>query len=156
MSVRLADFNDGDLVVRVLEQSVRPPFAEERRDLAQYEASLLIREVTLLCRGKPWMYGRSLYPQGTIAQAFPEIEALGEYALGKKLFEHPELRRSAYQHCLYTAAHEMYARMQAIETYPLTPTVWARRSSFLLNEHQIMLTEVFLPACIEAISQTRN
>ncbi|ABM44670.1 chorismate--pyruvate lyase [Bartonella bacilliformis KC583] len=90
------------------------------------ESSLYwLREVVLMGDNQPWLLGRTVIPQETLAHHSNALMNLGTLPLGRYLFSNGELTRD-YIHI---------GRKDSL---------WARRSRLRLSGKPLLLTELFL------------
>jgi chorismate--pyruvate lyase len=121
--------------VRCLQQAWRIPSYEEstRLQLPSHQ-HVLLREVELLCEGDIWMYARAAIPAETLVGKYHALKQWGTRPLGEVLFRDPLTTRGAFDITLWQPDH------------------FARRSIFLLDHKPLLLTEVFLPACANRLT----
>jgi chorismate lyase len=110
-------------------------------------ASVLVREVTLNCGTRPLVFAHSVVEPCALRGPWHMLMTLGTRPLGAAVFSNPRVERYALrfrkigrQHALYRHASEFIARPP--------PTLWARRSVFVLRNSRLLVTEVFLPAIL--------
>jgi chorismate--pyruvate lyase len=131
----------GDFRVRRLHQGWQRPRAEEKRNLDLPARSLaLVREVTLECHGTPWVFARSVLPATTLRGRFRHLRRFGDSSLGELLFTDPGVRRDAFEVARIAPEHGFVPT-----TLTGDGSLWARRSRFWLDEHPLLVCEVFLP-----------
>ncbi|WP_051786306.1 chorismate--pyruvate lyase family protein [Endozoicomonas numazuensis] len=100
-----------------------------------------IREVLLICDGRPRVFARSVLPHSSLIGPNRELLQLGSKPLGEFLFNHPGMRRGPFE------VAELPARQfnpYLMDKYS-DETAWGRRSLFYLNEKPISVCEIFLP-----------
>ncbi|WP_252177562.1 chorismate lyase [Endozoicomonas sp. 4G] len=100
-----------------------------------------IREVLLICGGRPRVFARSVLPHSSLVGTNRELLQLGSKPLGEFLFNHPGMRRGPFE------LAELPARQfnpYLVEKYS-DETAWGRRSLFYLHEKPISVCEIFLP-----------
>lgn len=85
-----------------------------------------LREVVLYGDGRPWLAGRTVAPQATVAASGAALTEIGDMPLGRYLFQQDTLARD-YIHI------------------GLSRGLWARRSRLRLADCPLLLTELFLP-----------
>lgn len=101
----------------------------------------LKRDVVLWCDGKPCVYGQSWLPESTLEQMEP-LAHLGSQPLGEYIFQHTSLERGVIE-------------VAALQAGLLLPVVgeqnelWARRSIFSVQQHPLLVQEIFLPGVLE-------
>lgn len=107
-------------------------------------ASALVREVFLVCDGRPVVFAHSILPYASMRGPWCSLRVIGNKPLGGTLFADPKVRRTPLEYKKLTRNHVLFHRaLQGRETKP--PFLWARRSIFSLNNARILVTEIFLP-----------
>lgn len=138
---RLIEVSGGEFRVQRLEQKWRRPSLSEARALNVRSGQVvLIREVELLCHGKPWVYARTAIPVKTLKRKLGHLKHLGNQSLGSILFRNPRMKRKLFELTRVTPSH---LELPASCTRNLS--LWARRSLFELHRLPVLVTEVFLP-----------
>ena len=137
---RLITASQGDFVVRVLRQYRGHPTLSEQQALGLPPRSLsFIREVELICQGKPWVFARTVIPVHTLKGETNQLTALGTKPLGAALFSSPRVRRGPI-----TAKHIDSTTL--MQSTPLTHGyLWGRHSVFFVAKRPLLVNEVFLP-----------
>ncbi|MDZ7735549.1 MAG: chorismate lyase [Gammaproteobacteria bacterium] len=78
------------LDLRIIAQQWRRPWQEEQQLLALAQGRYtLIREVSMACRGVPWLYARTLLPPKALRGAARRFTTIGQRPLGALLFGAP-------------------------------------------------------------------
>lgn len=138
--------------VQVLHEDWQVPFNSEKKLLSlDHDATALIREVLISCEATTYMYARSIFPRATLEGKLKELAHLENRSLGSVLFQDPSLQRSEFEiACLIpgTTSHQQVIQHIKTENGIAAP-LWARRSKFTLENKELLLTEVFLPAVLE-------
>lgn len=134
----------GEFRVDVLRSSWCRPTLDEQRtlDLRQGQRAL-VREVHLLCDGRPWVFARTVIPRETLAGKYRRLTRLGSRSLGAVLFADNTMHRGPVHVARLTPAHKLYT----CATSRLTSRpkhLWGRRSLFYLCERPLLLSEIFL------------
>jgi len=140
-----ADRADGGFAVRVLSQQRRRPLRDERQLLAmpEYEFAL-VRQVQLLCMGRPWVFARTVVPLRSLVGRGRRLACLGNRPLGAMLFADKSVCRSRLQIARLTAGDEVFSC--AIKGLTLVPDeIWGRRSLFHYAGRPLLVNEIFLP-----------
>lgn len=134
--------------VELVSQHRRRPFDEESQALDMpVRRSAWVREVFLRCGPRNVVFAHSVVPADSLSSRWRHLRALGTRPLGAALFANPQIRRSAMAYRRLTPQHALYTC--AVASEPERPSVlWARRSLFTLDDHPILVTEVFLPAIL--------
>lgn len=106
---------------------------------------IMIREVYLRTNDNIGTYGHSIIPCSALKQnALPWLKTLGEQSLGDVLNRQSQWQRKNLQVSLLTAENIEY--QQATQHYATTAThLWARQSQLIIQNHAILITEVFFP-----------
>ncbi len=130
----------------------RPTFHEARLLQISERSAALIREIIMYCDAQPWLYARTVAPLATVNSELPRLYDLGSTELGKLLFHHPNMRRSAFSYSCLRPEQTLY--QQVLQTAECNAQcLWARRSKFILSGKKLLLSEVFLPAMINRLSK---
>jgi chorismate--pyruvate lyase len=109
---------------------------------------VLVREVYLCCGDTPVVFAHSVTRPRDVRGPWRSLIGLGNRSLGSRLFTDPRVRRCPLHQKKIGAGHELYAR--ALQRAPrAAPSLWARRSLFLLHKSPILVTEVFLPEILD-------
>ncbi|WP_168926806.1 chorismate--pyruvate lyase family protein [Nitrincola schmidtii] len=121
--------------VRLLKLGRAYPSKDEAQALAisPYK-KVMVREVELMGQGQVWIYARSVVPDSTLTHCHAQLHQLGNRSLGSLLFSDPKINRGRIQ---VTHLH------QGLDTFP------ARRSIFYIQQHPLLVTEVFYPIMAE-------
>lgn len=86
-----------------------------------------LREILLCGDGEPWLVGRTVVPESTLAGPELALQQLGTTPLGRYLFSLSTLTRDFIQ-------------------IGRSAELWGRRSRLRLSDKPLLLTELFLPA----------
>jgi chorismate--pyruvate lyase len=95
------------------------------------------REVLLLLAGQPCVFAQSWLPLSTIAALEP-LSQLGNQPLGEVIFQQADLQRSAIEVAYFDQG------LQLMTADAVTGPCWARRSYFAVQQHELLVQEVFL------------
>ncbi|CAA0105385.1 Chorismate pyruvate-lyase [Zhongshania aliphaticivorans] len=140
LTSHLRRVSHGEFRVEVLSQRWQIPTLSERRLLGMGDRDWgLIREVYLHCHDQPWVYARSVLPATSLVGRLDRLRTLDNRPLGHLLFTDPHMSRDPYQICQVATA-------EPDATGETNTLLWGRRSRFLLSDHPIMVSEIFLPA----------
>ncbi|WP_127020051.1 chorismate--pyruvate lyase family protein [Rheinheimera mangrovi] len=101
----------------------------------------LKRDVILWCDGTPCVYAQSWLPESTLEQMEP-LARLGSQPLGEYIFQHASLERGEIEVALLSAGLHLPVLGAQRE-------LWARRSIFSVQQHPLLVQEVFLPGVLE-------
>lgn len=94
------------------------------------------RQVILYLGEQPCVFGQSFLPDHTL-QALTPLAMLGEQPLGDYIFQQPELVRGDIEVACFAAGLQL-------PELGGQPEVWGRRSFFALQQHELLVQEVFL------------
>lgn len=132
-----------------LEQRMTAPHLDEVAPLGLYPGHLaLVREVLLKNDGTPLVFAHSVIPPTGLKGPWAGLAGLGNRPLGAALFSNPRVARHALEYKRVDRRHPLYRH--AVPHVDAPPrALWARRSLFSLENHPILVTEVFLPALLE-------
>lgn len=141
---RLQDACDGQFRVQLLHQGWARPLADEARALKLRGGQrAVVREVYLLCRGKPCVFARTVIPRATLSGKYRRLTRLGNKSLGAVLFSDPAMRRSAVRIAALAAGQTLFEH--AARGLAKAPRlIWGRRSLFYLAGKPLLLSEIFL------------
>jgi chorismate--pyruvate lyase len=108
----------------------------------------LLREVRLCCDGVPVVFARSVLPRRSLRGEWRKLGQLGARPLGAALFANPSVTRTPLAFRKLLPRHASYRRATAaLSCRP--PSLWGRRSVFMLHHAPILVTEIFLPGVLE-------
>ena len=142
---RLRQACPGAFRVRVLGQHWQRPRLDEARVLGMNPArGAWVREVQLLCDGRPWVFARTVIPVTTLTGPQRRLVHLGNRPLGAFLFADPSLSRGPVELAPVMMGQAMYS--DAVAGLQREPAeMWARRSVFRISGKSLLVTEIFLP-----------
>ena len=146
LTLRLQQLCPGEFRVRVLSQQTGRPTADEVRALdMKADARAIIRQVQLLCDGRPWIYARTIIPLTSLRGRLRRLVHLGTRPLGGMLFADPGMRREIVELARIRKGQALYsAATHGMKSRPAS--VWGRRAVFRIARRPLLVTEVFLPA----------
>lgn len=128
---RLRLASGGDFSVRVLARRWERPRLDERRRLGLPDRAVaLVRQVQLLCHGRPVVYARTVLPRTALRGSVRRLARLGGKPLGEMLFRDSTMRRGV------------------TEIGPVTTgdgLEWGRRTVYHLRGQRLLVSEIFLP-----------
>ena len=138
---KLVALSKDQFEVQVLRQEVATPDAAEANALKMTQQTpVMIREVVLKGRGRPWVFARSILPMTTMTGRLAGLRTLSNQPLGELLFQDPSMTREPLE-VAYLPAHVLSVPATlAAGDEPL----WARRSVFFLDRKPLLVSEVFL------------
>jgi len=138
-----------DFRVIRLQQAMGRPNRDECGTLGLFPGrQAMIREVLLLNADAPLIFAHSVIPLSGLIGPWAGLTSLGNRPLGAALFTNPRIQRLALQYQHLDRRHSLY-RAAARHLNAPPRTVWARRSLFALQNHSILVTEVFLPETLQ-------
>lgn len=138
-----------DFRVIRLKQSLGRPNLDECDTLKLFPGRLaMIREVLLLNAETPLVFAHSVIPLSGLSGPWAGLAGLGNRPLGAALFTNPRIQRQALEYQHLDRRHTLY-RAAAYHLKQPPRTLWARRSLFALQQHPILVTEVFLPETLQ-------
>ena len=94
------------------------------------------RQVILYLGDQPCVFGQSFLPDHTL-RALTPLADLGEQPLGDYIFQQPDLVRGEIEVACFAAGLQLPELGEQ-------PEVWGRRSFFALQQHELLVQEVFL------------
>lgn len=143
-----------DFKVKVVGERQEYCTESEACDAIKLGEPVLVREVLLYCDNVPQVFARSLLPLSSLTGEGRSLANLGEQPLGQVLFNNPSLQRQGL--ALSTFAEDSRVGKLAsslveqssdvrcrTNTNP-NPTMWGRRSIFMIENKPLMVAEVFL------------
>ena len=138
---KLVALSKDQFEVEVLRQEVATPDAAEANALKiTQQTPVMIREVVLKGRGRPWVFARSILPMTTMTGRLAGLRTLSNQPLGELLFQDPSMTREPLEMACLPARILSVPAALAAGDEPL----WARRSVFFLDRKPLLVSEVFL------------
>lgn len=135
--------------VRVLNQGLARVHADEGAVLGLRAGALAwLREVVLEADGVAVVYARSVMPRANLRGPWNRFAGLGNRPLGAALFADPRIIRQPL-HLARLDARDRRYHLAARIAPPGGPSLWARRSLFLLGGRKLLVCEVFLAGIAE-------
>lgn len=105
---------------------------------------VLVRKVILWSGDMPLVFAHSIAGRHDLAGTWRSLRGLGTRPLAAMLFANPRVTRQPIEFQRIDKRHPLYR--EAVALFPtLPPSLWARRSVFLLKGRPLLVTEVFLP-----------
>jgi len=137
---KLVALSKDQFEVQVLRQEVATPDAAEANALKiTQKTPVMIREVVLKGRGRPWVFARSILPMTTMTGRLAGLRTLSNQPLGELLFQDPSMTREPLEAaCLPARILSVPAALAAGDEL-----LWARRSVFFLDRKPLLVSEVF-------------
>ena len=145
---RLTDFGVANARIEVLQQDWLFPEDDERERLnINSSGDVFVREVLILSEDKIWMFARTVIPRATLTGKLSQLTQLKNRSLGSVLFSIPNLERSEFGIACLQPGTQWYEKIscQLAQYITIKSPLWARRSTFALQNKSLLLTEVFLP-----------
>lgn len=144
LTKRLQRHCRGAFSVQILSEEVCQPQPHEARILGMGQRHWArIRQVVLLCDGKPWVVARTIIPLSTLRGPLRRLRHLKNRPLGAFLFADPHLERGNIEVTqLPFTAPPLNLLFQNEST--LTAIPWGRRSLFRLHNRPLLVSEIFL------------
>jgi len=143
---RLQQTCRGQFRVEPAEQHWQRPMLNEAQALgALPHERCFVREVRLLCDDQPWVFARTVIPVRTLTGPRRRLSRLGKKPLGAVLFADRSMVRSGIEVTRLSSDQPLFTR--ATTGLSQLPTnIWGRRSVFFLNQHPLLVSEIFLSA----------
>lgn len=145
MTDYLRGVSHNTLQVKILNQSWGKATLSECKALGlPYPSLTYIRETVLYAYGKPWMYGRSIFPIKSLTGKNKFLlKALDHRPLGDLLYRDPNLLRGKFEFNYYTKT----TKYSVLDLFlkKNSHDLWARRSVFSFNKKPLLVTEILLP-----------
>ena len=142
---RILSTCQGAFRVDVLFQGWARPQHNEMRELGMRQGGTgFVREVHLLCDGRPWVFARTVIPRTTLTGPRRCLTRLKSRPLGAVLFADPSMQRGPVEIARLSPCDKLY--LTAIRHLIQRPeTIWGRRSLFTLGGKPLLVSEIFLP-----------
>jgi chorismate--pyruvate lyase len=138
----------GSFAVRSLRQGLATPTFDEAVFLGIKPGRLAwVREVALLCNGKPVVFAHTVLPWRPRGPLTGWLARLGNRSLGALVFANAGFKRGELHSRRLDQRHELFhAAIDAMQLSDDAPkTLWARRSRFSYGAQSALVTEVFSP-----------
>jgi chorismate--pyruvate lyase len=133
LTQKLKSFQPGFRLQLLSEQTIALPAALAARWATTVGMQ---RQVILYLGDQPCVFGQSFLPDHTL-QALTPLADLGEQPLGDYIFQQTDLVRGEIEVACFGAGLQL-------PTLGVQPEVWGRRSFFALQQHELLVQEVFL------------
>ncbi|HHJ12787.1 MAG TPA: chorismate lyase [Gammaproteobacteria bacterium] len=141
---RLRQSCPGGFRVVVVEEGWRRPQPDEARLLGLTpDARAWVRQVRLLCRGRAWVFARTVVPASTFSGPCRRLRHLGSRPLGAWLFARRDLARSPMQLACIQPGSTLHR--DAMGSSGQRDALWGRRSVFRVAGRPLLVSEIFLP-----------
>lgn len=136
--------------VRVIRECWVQPWPDERSRLAvPTSRKVWLREVELCRDSTPLVYARSIIPVSSLNGPLRRFRQLGAQPLGTLLFGRYPVARGVIDVAPVTGQSRLGVAAGLEEA---GTSAWARRSIFRIGGRPLLITEVFLPALLEELS----
>jgi len=141
LTQKLVALSKDQFEVQVLRHDAATPDVGEANALKMTrDTPVMVREVVLKGRDRPWIFARSILPMTTMTGRLAGLRTLSNQPLGELLFQDPSMTREPIEAaCLPARGLHVPAALAAGDE-PL----WARRSVFCLDQKPLLVCEVFL------------
>lgn len=142
---RLRDECGSPFTLQLIRQRWERPLPDEVRALRlRAGQAALVRQVRLLCGGRPVVFARSVIPVHTLKGAPRRLAHLGTRPLADILFADQGVRRGEMEFALLTPRTALFGlAKRALGSE--RAGFWARRSLFHIARKRLLVSEVFLP-----------
>lgn len=138
-----------DFSVQILSQAWRKPNLDEQA-LLHLPASTRawVREVMLMGQGQPQVFAHSVISRKDLRGAWHGLRSIGRVPLGASLFADARVSRGRLHYLKLPTKHPLRQALCCYFPVARPQPLWARRSLFSLRHYRLLVTEVFLPACV--------
>lgn len=109
-----------------------------------------IREVLLCLDSTPWVFARTLIPQSLLSERQTDFLNLGTRPLGELLFSQGCFIPGKIEVASF-ATNSRLAQLAQSLAQNVEHELWGRRRYFHHGHHEIIVSEIFLPAAEQAI-----
>ncbi|RLV60789.1 chorismate lyase [Parashewanella curva] len=131
--------------VKVLGEALLLPFAEEMPQ----QSKVWVREVLLCLDEIPWVFARTLIPAPLLEQTQVDFKGLGTQPLGQLLYSHHQFIPGDIQ-VAESLPNGAISQLAQSLGQPCQH-VWGRRRFFTYKNHQMTVSEFFLPHAVAQI-----
>lgn len=146
--------NYPDFSVQVLSQAWRKPNMDEQALLHLPAATRAwVREVMLMGEGRPQVFAHSVISRKDLRGAWHGLRSIGRVPLGASLFADAKVSRGRLHYRKLPVKHPLRQALCCYFPSARPQMLWARRSLFSLRHYRLLVTEVFLPACVHQPTQ---
>jgi|GEM_PF-2830807 len=135
----------GDVAIELIHRGKGRLFIDEARYLClDPRQAVFVREVIMTIQKRPVLFGRTIIPWHLRTGPLNPFFSLGKRAIGKLLFAHPHCTRSDFDFELLKDDMPLAKRIPPLPE--VTPPCYTRRSCFHIENHPLLLSEVFFPS----------
>ncbi len=117
--------------------------------IATYEFK---REVVMWCGEEPCIYAQTKVSEST-ANMHPWLRTLGAEPLGERLQSLADVTRSDFA---FTCVGACDSDDYPVGRLSITGPLWARRSTFTIRSHELIVIEVFLPGLLACGNRSKE
>ncbi len=135
---------------KLLEASVGPLISDEATCFKKKSLSFWTRHILFHDNNQPLLFARTVTP---IQDNTPTewVTTLGNTPLASRLFQQEGVTRNKITQIQLNQTHPYHSLTQHYLKQP-QPDLTARRSLFQMNQHPLLITEIFLPHFLQEIS----
>ena len=142
LTTRLMEYCNGKFSLKVLSVKRATPTPDEVKALKlKVRSQAIIRQVLLLCDGRPVVYARTIIPVSSLRGSLRGIVLLGNKSLGAVLFADKKMQRKPMEVTSLKESHKFHAWTGGRGK----EVIWGRRSIFILKNQELLVSEFFLP-----------
>lgn len=116
------------------------------------QASVWIREVLLCLDSVPWVFARTLIPDNLMSERQTDFLSLGNRPLGELLFNQDNFIPGRIEIARFETCSRLAQLAESLDQ-SVEHALWGRRRYFHHGEHEMIVSEIFLPAAEQAIRQ---
>jgi len=153
MTKRIEKVTGQCVSVDVLRDASGRIYCEERNFLDTVQTTGHVREVVLKVGEKALLVARTVYVSRWLRTSM-KLRTLGTRPLGELLFSHGDALWSKREFSRLTPRLPIFRLVESAMLCQ-TRSSWARRTLFLLDGCPILVTEVFLPALLDAERESK-
>ena len=127
--------------VKVLGEGHLSPMAGE----FPAEPKVWVREVLLCLDDVPWVFARTLVPDAMLQANPNEFIGLGTRPLGELLFSRMDFTPGRIEVAKFATCSRLAQLAESLDQV-VSHSLWGRRRCFSHGEHELIVSEIFLPA----------
>lgn len=119
---------------------------DENLLLGEHAQTTQVREVLLCAGNAPWVFARSLIPEGSSRDTtLNELQNIGNKPLGEALFDTPAVTRGPFQIASFRPEGQIAGLDKSYpQNFAATKHLWGRRRAFFVGTVPVIVAEVFL------------
>lgn len=133
--------------VNVLGEGQLTPFEGEYPQ----QALVWIREVLLCLDAIPWVFARTLIPQTLLLERQADFLGLGTRPLGELLFSQDKFIPGKIEVARFETSSRLAQLAESLDQR-VEHELWGRRRYFHHGDNEMIVSEIFLPAAVQAIT----